>query len=150
MPEEISELRRRAEEKNAQAQKNAEPLSPEEIQNVLLELRVHQIELEMQNEELRTSLVKLEAARTRYFDLYELAPATTLQSQRAAVVRPAHAEKRRNSILGSSGNHRCKGSGRYAKVPSRDKRHHRTQKGRGSDQGKGCAFFHPPQRRNGS
>ncbi len=38
------------------------------------ELRVHQIELEMQNDQLRRSQVKLEQSRTRYFDLFDLAP----------------------------------------------------------------------------
>jgi PAS domain S-box-containing protein len=38
------------------------------------ELRVHQIELEMQNEELRTAQAEIEAGRARYFDLYDLAP----------------------------------------------------------------------------
>ena len=38
------------------------------------ELRVHQIELEMQNEELRQSREALEALHARYFDLYDLAP----------------------------------------------------------------------------
>ena len=49
-------------------------LSPEPTRKLLHELRVHQIELEMQNEELRRAQVEMEAARLRYFDLYDLAP----------------------------------------------------------------------------
>ena len=49
-------------------------LSPEEIQKTVHDLRVHQIELEIQNEELRQTQEKLEAAKLRYFDLYDLAP----------------------------------------------------------------------------
>ncbi|MBF0495849.1 MAG: GAF domain-containing protein [Deltaproteobacteria bacterium] len=51
-----------------------ENLSPEEIRQMLHELRVHQIELEMQKEELRRAQVELEASRALYFDLYNLAP----------------------------------------------------------------------------
>ena len=42
--------------------------------NLPHELRVHQIELEMQNEELRWAQGELEASQARYFYLYELAP----------------------------------------------------------------------------
>ena len=42
--------------------------------NLPHELRVHQIELEMQNEELRWAQGELEASQSRYFYLYELAP----------------------------------------------------------------------------
>ncbi|MBE3125572.1 MAG: PAS domain S-box protein [Acidobacteria bacterium] len=53
---------------------NLEARSPEEAQRTLEELRGHQIELKMQNEELRRAQAELDAARARYFDFYELAP----------------------------------------------------------------------------
>ncbi|MBS3954661.1 MAG: EAL domain-containing protein [Methylomicrobium sp.] len=43
---------------------------------LLHELLVHKVELEMQNEELRSAHLKLEEARDRYIDLYEFAPIT--------------------------------------------------------------------------
>jgi len=69
------DLRKRAEEKaRDMGLENLESLSPEETRQALHELRVHQIELEMQNEELRRARAELDAARARYFELYDFSP----------------------------------------------------------------------------
>ena len=49
-------------------------LSPEAAQQLLHDLQVHQIELEMQNQELRRAHTALEASRSHYFNFYDLAP----------------------------------------------------------------------------
>ncbi|MDD2878832.1 MAG: response regulator [Rhodoferax sp.] len=49
-------------------------MSIESIRQVIHELSVHQIELELQNDELRRAQVQLANANARYFDLYDLAP----------------------------------------------------------------------------
>src|ERR1035437_5978268 len=49
-------------------------LSPAEAQQVLHELRVHQIELKMQNDEWRRKQAELDTSNARYFDFYDLAP----------------------------------------------------------------------------
>lgn len=49
-------------------------LSPEKMQKIVHELEVHQIELEMQNEELTHTQLELNIAKNLYFDLYDMAP----------------------------------------------------------------------------
>ncbi|HSY29615.1 MAG TPA: PAS domain-containing protein, partial [Burkholderiaceae bacterium] len=65
-------------------------LSPEAVGHLLHELRVHQIELEMQNEELRESQMALDAARERYFDLYDLAPVGYFAISEHGLIRQAN------------------------------------------------------------
>jgi diguanylate cyclase (GGDEF)-like protein/PAS domain S-box-containing protein len=75
LPTDLIHLRKRAEQKlRANEADPREPLSSEDTRHLLHELRVHQIELEMQNEELRRAQEELEATRVRYFNLYDLAP----------------------------------------------------------------------------
>jgi PAS domain S-box-containing protein len=46
----------------------------ENLQDIIQELRIHQIELELQNEELRNTQSKLEQAKEKYTELYDFAP----------------------------------------------------------------------------
>ena len=72
-----SELRQRAEKKLAIEAGSTGPLSEmtsEKIASLIHELQVHQIELEMQNDELRSIQDELEKSRDRYSDLYDFAP----------------------------------------------------------------------------
>ena len=73
-PPDFSDLRRRAEALHAAEAIPPEELSPAQAASLIHELRVHQIELEMQNEELRLSQARLEESRSKYADLYDFAP----------------------------------------------------------------------------
>ncbi|MEP7306227.1 MAG: PAS domain-containing protein, partial [Acidobacteriota bacterium] len=87
-----NDLRSRAEQRareTAADLRAAGRLSSEESR-LLYDLQVHQIELEMQNEELRRAEADLETSRARYFDLYDLAPVGYLTVSEAGLVVEAN------------------------------------------------------------
>ncbi len=89
----LNDLRKRAElelaktgsvrPKGARAANIAEQLA-------LHELQVYQIELQMQNLELRRSQAELEIAKERYFSLYDLAPVGYITSRENFVITEAN------------------------------------------------------------
>jgi PAS domain S-box-containing protein len=94
--ERAAELRRRAtdraldEARRAGVPLETEAMPPEACRRMLHELRVHQIELEMQNEALRQAQLELEILRSRYFDLYDLAPVGYCTLSEDGLILEAH------------------------------------------------------------
>ena len=67
-------LRRHAEEQLKARQTETDQRETNDTERLYHELETHQVELEMQNEELRNAMVQIEESRTRYSDLYDFAP----------------------------------------------------------------------------
>ena len=90
-PPEKDELRRRAEERlQAHTAKQPQSLTQENMQRLLHELQVHQIELEMQNEELRKSRDELDTNLDKYTDLYDFAPVGYFTLNRNGIIHAAN------------------------------------------------------------
>ncbi len=87
-------LRRRAESRTGEDVDpwgaGGAPMSVDEAQKVLHNLKVHQIELELQNDELRRVQAELAASRRRYFELYDMAPVAYLTINEAGFVLEAN------------------------------------------------------------
>lgn len=76
-PEEdrFAELRRLAEQRGGKSAASVDPpMGANDCRKLVHELQVHQIELEMQNEELRVAQEQLAESLEKYSDLYEFAP----------------------------------------------------------------------------
>ena len=81
---ENDKLRKKAEEI---LQNHFNPVKDQsESDDYIHELRVHQIELEIQNQELRVAQIKLEDSRRKYFDLYNFAPVGYFTLDRKGII----------------------------------------------------------------
>jgi two-component system cell cycle sensor histidine kinase/response regulator CckA len=90
-----AELRRRAEARLSEKQKIQRSQAGAErtahdTQRLVQELQIHQIELEMQNEQLEQARIETEAALELYTDLYEFAPSGYFTLDRDGTVRQAN------------------------------------------------------------
>jgi len=84
----MTSLRQKAEERlRAGKMKNAAPLTDMETKRLLHELQVHQVELEMQNEELQQARAELEKVLERYTELYDFAPVGYITLDRNGMIR---------------------------------------------------------------
>src|SRR5687768_8205964 len=73
--------------------------TPTDFRALLRELQAHQLELQLQNEQLRVAQLELEASRERYRDLYDLAPIACLSLDARACIMQAN--KAAGMLLGA-------------------------------------------------
>ena len=69
-----TDLRKRAKEFLHKTPSDMKEMPAEDLKSLIEELKVHQVELEMQGDQLRKSHLELEESRDRYLDLYDFAP----------------------------------------------------------------------------
>ena len=81
------ELRSKAESKIGRSNKLPKELSLDKAKVLMHELEVHQLELEMQNQELRETQARLEEIRDQYTDLFDFAPVGYLVVDKKGIIK---------------------------------------------------------------
>jgi PAS domain S-box-containing protein len=89
-PGSAAALRRKAVQKLKKQTGLLRELSSKDMHHVIAELGTHQIELEMQNEELRKTQMELDASHRKYADLYDFAPVGYFTFDRRGIIREAN------------------------------------------------------------
>ncbi len=94
-PSDAAELRHQAESRLSERQKNQSSQAGTErashdTPHLVLELQIHQIELEMQNEQLEQARTQMETALELYTELYEFAPTGYFTLDRNGKIRQAN------------------------------------------------------------
>lgn len=87
MSDKFEHLRKRAESVYDPKLTELPELSKEEVHKIIHELNTSQIELDMQNEDLRNTQIELEKSRQRFINLYDYAPVgyLTLNSKKIII-----------------------------------------------------------------
>ena len=81
------ELRNMAEKRIKTTGRVTKKPARQNLRALVHELEVHQVELELQNEELCRSQLELEESRRKYFDLYDLAPVGYMTVNRNSIIQ---------------------------------------------------------------
>jgi PAS domain S-box-containing protein len=82
----LTDLRARAEAALSGKRVDIEKLSQDDLNHIFQELQIHQVELEIQNEELRAAQTALEISRSEYSELFEYAPAGYLRLSHTGII----------------------------------------------------------------
>jgi PAS domain S-box-containing protein len=83
-------IRAQAESMLAKTSADISRMSHADIEKMLFEFQVHQIELELQNEELKRTHQELETSRDNFARIYELSPVAYLTVDEAGIIQKAN------------------------------------------------------------